>query len=320
MVAKQTPAPLPLHEKTVAMNEALLLGSLRQHALAAAAELSNVRLQKEVGERQQAEKALRRAQAQLMDRAGHLEGLVADRTLELTVTNRKLSRLARQILTVQEEERKAISRELHDDVVQTLVGINVELSVLSHAAGAEAPALRKKIARTQQLVEHSMKEVHRFARDLRPAVLDDFGLIPALHAYNQRLAERKKIKIHLTAFAGVEALGEAERTVLFRVAQGALTNVVRHAHATRVTMSIREIPGAIRMEIADNGRSFSVAKAFFAKNPKRLGLVGMRERIEMVGGTMTIESAPGKGTIVRADIPFTAAKAKKMRPAAAVGS
>jgi signal transduction histidine kinase len=99
-------------------------------------------------------------------------------------------------------------------------------------------------------------------------------------------------------------LGDDERTVLFRVAQEALTNVVRHAHATQVKICISKILGAIRMEIGDNGKSFLVEKALSAINPKRLGLVGMKERIEMVGGKLAVESIRGKGTTVCAEIPF----------------
>jgi signal transduction histidine kinase len=142
-------------------------------------------------------------------------------------------------------------------------------------------------------------------------VLDDLGLIPALHAYNKNLALRNKLKIHLTAFGGVEAMDGAKRTVLFRVAQEALTNVVRHAHATEVKMSITRIPCAIRMEIRDNGKSFKVKQTLRTKTNKRLGLVGIRERVEMVGGNLLIESARGQGTTVRVDLPFTPEKTKK---------
>jgi signal transduction histidine kinase len=289
-------------------------------------------LQEEISERKQIEEALHRTQAQLSIHAGKLEGLVAERTSELVATNKqlqasvsiirkaneqhqalffesdimrgKLSQLTRQIIMAQEELRKEISRELHDEVVQALVAINVELSALGHGATVGARTMKKKLAGTRLLVEKSVIEVHRFARELRPAVLDDLGLIPALHAYSKSLAERKKIKIDLTAFAGVEALGDDERTVLFRVAQEALTNVARHARATQVTMSISKISDTIRMEISDNGRSFLVEKTVSAINPKRLGLVGMKERIEMVGGKLTIESIRGKGTTVCAEIPF----------------
>jgi signal transduction histidine kinase len=231
--------------------------------------------------------------------------------LESQVMQKKLRQLTRQIIQAQEEERKEISRELHDEVVQTLVGINVELSALGNGASVGLHTLKEKIARTQRLVENSVNAVHRFARELRPAVLDDLGLIPALHAYGKSLAERKKFKIHMTAFGGVEALGSAKRTVLFRVAQEALTNVARHAHATQVKMSISEVSGVIRMEISDNGKSFAVEKTFQARNHNRLGLIGMKERIEMVGGNLVITSKPGQGTTVRAEIPFTQEKAKK---------
>jgi two-component system sensor histidine kinase DegS len=216
----------------------------------------------------------------------------------------KLRQLTRQIILTQEEERKKISRELHDEVAQTLVGINVELATLGKGASTGLRALKEKIARTHRLVVGSVEMLHRFARDLRPPALDDLGLIPALHAYNKTLAARKKIRIQMTAFGGVEALGSAKRTVLYRVAQEALTNVARHAQATEVRMSITEIPEAIRMEISDNGRSFDVEKTLGAKTRTRLGLIGMKERIEMIGGTLKIDSKLGRGTTVCAEIPY----------------
>lgn len=231
--------------------------------------------------------------------------------LESRIMQKKLRHVTRQIILAQEEERRRISRELHDEVVQTLVGINVELSALTKGTSAGLHNLKAKIARTQRLVEHSVNAVHRFARDLRPAVLDDLGLIPALHAYSQGLASRKKLKIRMTAFGGVESLGAAARTVLFRVAQEALSNVARHARATTVAISIARTNGLIRLEITDNGRSFPVHQVMLARSRKRLGLLGMQERVEMVGGQLTIESAPGRGTTVRADLPFKPVPGKK---------
>ncbi|MBL9208928.1 MAG: PAS domain-containing protein [Opitutaceae bacterium] len=273
---------------------------------------------RDVTERRRARNALYAAQAQLANRAKQLEVAVAARTAELTAANAELKRsvraaqdtqaklrqLTHQFIAEQEEQRRSISRELHDVVVQTLVGINVDLAALRHDSSTDRPALKARIARTQRLVENAVNVVHRFARELRPAVLDDLGLIPALHAYCTALAERKKFKIRLTIVEAVEALGSPARIALFRVAQEALGNVSRHAKATQAKLSITEIPGAVRMEISDNGRAFDVARTLGRKNPNRLGLVGMRERIEMVGGTLTILSAPGAGTTVRADLPF----------------
>ena len=295
-----TQALIPLEEAQRATRETnrLLLQrneTLRLHTAALAK--GNRRLEREVARRKAGEEAV-------------LKGKEQYQTLfkESQVMQRKLRQLTRQIISAQEEERKEISRELHDEVVQTLVGINVQLSALGRDASAGLTSLKAKIVHTQRLVETSVNAVHRFARELRPAVLDDLGLIPALLAYSKSLADRKKIKIRLTAFAGVEALGSTRRTVLFRVAQEALTNVIRHAHATQVEIIIIKIPGAIRMEIGDNGKSFQVEEIFHNRKHKRLGLVGMRERIEMVGGTLAIESAPGVGTKVRAELPFNSEK------------
>lgn len=256
-------------------------------------------LEREVARRRAAERASLRSQEEY-------------RTLllESQAMQKKLRQLTRQVLSAQEEERKHISRELHDEVVQTLAGINVELSALGRGTEVSLRTLKAKIARTRRVVENSVRAVHRFARELRPAVLDDLGLIPALHAYSQSLAARKKLKIVMSAFEGVETLGGAKRTVLFRVAQEALTNIARHAQATQVSLNISRVGSRLRMEVGDNGKSFDVKKAFLGTNPKRLGLLGMRERIEMIGGHFSIESSPGKGTTVRADVPFQSRRAK----------
>ena len=265
--------------------------TLRRHTAALAA--GNRQLKREVVRRKAGEEAVKKGKE-------HYQLLF----VQSQFMQKKLRHLAHQILSAQEDERREISRELHDEVVQTLVGINVQLAALGQAASIGLGPLRAKIAHTQRLVEKSVSAVHRFARELRPAVLDDLGLIPALHAYTKIVAARKKLKIRLTAFAGVETLNHARRTVLYRVAQEALTNVTRHAQASLVDMSISRIPGAVRLEIHDNGKSFQVLQTLSAKTNRRLGLVGMRERVEMVGGTLIIESAPGRGTTVCADVPF----------------
>lgn len=291
---------------------------------------------RDITKRKQAEAALHAARLQLTQHARLLERTVTARTKELSATNQrltralestrrseeqnrallvesdgmqaKLRRLTHQILTAQEEERKKISRELHDDVVQTLVGLSVELSGLAQGDFPSVKHLQARIVRTRRLVASAVDSVHRFARELRPSVLDDLGLIPALLAYCKSLAKRKKFKIHLTAFRGVEKLDPDRRTVLFRVAQEALTNVARHARATGVEITISKLAGAVRMEIIDNGKSFPVRTTLRPKASQRLGIVGMRERLEMVGGQLTIESTPGQGTTVRAEIPWTMKK------------
>src|SRR3984885_8637321 len=168
----------------------------------------------------------------------------------------QLRQLSRQILSTQEEERKRISRELHDVIAQTLTGINVRLGALKKAAASNTTHLDRNIAETQRLVEKSVDLVHEFARELRPAVLDDLGLIPALHTFAKLFSKRTGIQVHLKAFAGVEQLGNNYRTILYRVAQEALTNVSRHAQASRVEVNIQELPDGTSMKINDNGKSF----------------------------------------------------------------
>jgi signal transduction histidine kinase len=218
----------------------------------------------------------------------------------------QLRRLSRQILSAQEDERKRISRELHDVIAQTLTGINIRLATLKKEALLSTKGLDRNIARTQRLVEKSVDIVHQFARELRPAVLDDLGLIPALHSFVKLFSQRTRIHVHLRAFAGVEQLNSGQRTILYRVAQEALTNVSRHAQANRVEIDIQKQVGGVSMKISDNGKSFQVEKTLNASGRKRLGLLGMKERVDMVGGRFDIESIPGKGTTVTAQIPLGA--------------
>jgi signal transduction histidine kinase len=264
---------------------------LRAQALAD----SNRELKREVSRRKAREAAIKRAK----ERYYRL-------FIQSQLTQKKLRHLARQILTAQEDERREISRELHDEVVQTLVGINVELAALGKGASKGVRALKAKIAHTQRLVGKSVSAVHEFARELRPAALDDLGLIPALQAFMKTVAKRKSMKIRLSAFAEIEKLEIVDRTVLYRVAQEALTNVRKHAEASLVRVNITKNAGGVCLEIHDNGKSFEVPQSASVRNNSRLGLLRMRERVEMVGGTLAIESAPGHGTTVRAQLPFVA--------------
>jgi signal transduction histidine kinase len=253
---------------------------------------SNLALSAEITRRESVEKALKE------EKRGY-----ARMIKESAVLQEQLRHLSRQILSAQENERKEISRELHDMVAQTLTGINIRLAALKVEATLNTKGLARNIAETQQLVEHSVNLVHRFARELRPAVLDDLGLIPALQSFMKSFTERTGVRTHLHAFAGVELLNMPRRTALFRVAQEALTNVGRHAQASRVEVSIAKRPDGACMKIVDDGKSFQVQRVLLARGSKRLGLLGMRERLEMVGGRFGVESASGKGTTIEAFVP-----------------
>ncbi|MEY4918106.1 MAG: hypothetical protein RL616_2019 [Verrucomicrobiota bacterium] len=257
---------------------------------------SNKKLEAEIIQRLAVEQSLKQSQqlqTRLLEEARHMQG--------------ELRQLSREVLRAQEEERKRISRELHDVIAQTLTGINVRLASLKKTAGRNTTDFERNLTRTQEIVSQSVDVVHQFARELRPAVLDDLGLIPALHTFMKDFAKRTGLHTRLTAFAGVEKMDIAKRTALFRIAQEALMNVSRHAQASRVEVSLHKFASRVSMRVKDDGKSFQVQRVMQAKGRKRLGLLGMRERVEMVGGTFGVESAPGKGTIVQVDVPFTEA-------------
>jgi signal transduction histidine kinase len=253
---------------------------------------ANVSLSLEIQQRKAAEVALKKSERH------YSESLEQSDRLQ-----QQLRRLSRQVLSAQENERKKISRELHDVIAQTLLGINLRLVTLKKEAALDPRGLDGNIARTQRLVESAVDIVHRFARELRPAMLDDLGLIPALHSFMKTFTTRTGVHARLIAFADVEKLDAGPRTVLFRVAQEALTNVARHARASRVEVTIQKLPNRICMKIKDDGKSFSVERTLHSVRGKRLGLLGMRERLEMIGGSFAVESAPGKGTTIVAEIP-----------------
>jgi signal transduction histidine kinase len=259
----------------------------------------NSQLNQEVDKRKAGEEALRQSErhyVQLLEQSHNLQ--------------KQLRHLSRQILSAQEEERKKISRELHDVIAQTLAGINVRLATLKNEAFANTEGLERNIAHTQQLVLKSVNIVHQFARKLRPPGLDDLGLIHALKAYMKIFSEETGVRPHLIVFAEVEQLEPSRRTVLFRVVQEALTNVGRHAQASRVDVKICKKQNRVCAEIHDNGKSFNVERVLHGKGSKRLGLLGMRERVEMVDGSFSIQSRPASGTRVLIEFPFIKAKKK----------
>ena len=256
---------------------------------------SNRKLKNSASKRKIAEEALRQREArssQLLEQSQLLQ--------------EQLRHLSRRILSAQEEERKRISRELHDVVAQMLTGINIRLEALKADAAVKTKGLSKSILHTQRLVEKSVDIVHQFARELRPAMLDDLGLIPALYSYMTKFTKTTGIRVSLTAFAGVEELSNVKRTALYRVAQEALANIARHAKANNGEVIIEKLEDNVQMQIKDNGKSFDVEHVLHARKIRRmgLGLLGMRERMEMLGGSFSVKSVPGQGTTIQVKIPF----------------
>ncbi len=274
--------------------------SARRHAEAAARRLtvltaSNQKLKREIVHRQAVEQSLQeseRSQSRLLEQAHEMQA--------------QLRQLSRAILHVQEEERKRISRDLHDVIAQTLTGISLRLAALKKVASLDPQKLHQQITLTESLVQKSVDIVHGFARELRPTVLDDLGLVPALQSFLQSFAVQTGLRTQLTAPTAVDDLAIDHRTALFRVAQEALNNVHQHARARQVHVTVEKRGQVLRMKIKDDGRSFPIPASGRRPRTHRLGLVGMRERMEMVGGTLEIESIPGHGTTLQAEIPLAA--------------
>jgi two-component system sensor histidine kinase DegS len=222
---------------------------------------------------------------------------------QASVMQENLRSLSNQILHAQEEERKRISRELHDEVGQALTAVNTNLSLLQRNGALHGESLKKRICDAQGLLEQTMEAVHRFARELRPAMLDELGLLPALRSYLKCFAERTGLRVRFQGSRQAEELDEEKKTVVFRVTQESLTNVAKHARASQVAVSLRKLRHGVEVQIKDDGEAFEVEQQLGANGKKRLGLLGMQERVRLVNGRFAIKSAPGKGTTVRVEIP-----------------
>ncbi len=208
--------------------------------------------------------------------------------------------LSQRLVEVQEDERRAIARELHDEAGQSLTTLKLGLGLLEREAGQPAQV----VARARELgalVDDVMEELHRLAARLRPATLDRVGLVPALQQFVDSFERASGLRAQFAAlgFDGLRLAPELEIT-LYRVVQESLTNVARHAHATRVDVLLRRQNGRIAGVIEDNGIGFEPSEAF---RGGRLGLFGMQERAEVLGGKLQVESEPGRGTAVYLELP-----------------
>jgi two-component system, NarL family, sensor kinase len=221
----------------------------------------------------------------------------------------KLKRLAQQVVESQENERARLSRELHDGISQMMVSVKLLLeSALMHFERGEArvPAAEAALSTSLARLSDTLREVRRISHALRPAMLDDLGLAAALQQLTRELSEQAGMEIGFTQIAHTHAvlLPDAVNTVVFRIAQEALTNIVRHAQASRAALSLDVSANAVTLSIADNGRGFDVERAL-ADLRAGVGLRNMRERVDSLGGSLSLVSQPGH-TIVTAHVPVGA--------------
>ncbi len=220
----------------------------------------------------------------------------------------QLEDLVRQLVHAQEGERQRIARELHDATGQTLTALALGLAaVASSLAGEDASQAANLVRNLRMLVDQAISELRDIMANLRPAQLDDLGLVPTLRWYVQQVAERNPgLQVELSTARLTGRLPPDHETVLFRVVQEALSNVVRHARATRVIVRLTTRGSAVRLEVTDNGIGFDASARPDLAAPSRgggWGLVGMRERVTLAGGRFSLASHPGQGTTVVVELP-----------------
>jgi len=198
-------------------------------------------------------------------------------------------------LQAQEQERARVARDLHDEVNQSLTGLLLRLEVAREAA---PPELEGELAETKALANQAMRELLSLARQLRPTALDDLGLVAATAGQVEQLS-RGEIEAEFAAEGEFADLADDAQLVVYRVAQEALSNAARHSGAGRISVQLRRREdSAVTLEVADDGRGFA-----FDESEGGLGIAGMRERALLIGGEITIESRPGRGTTVRLTVP-----------------
>ena len=227
------------------------------------------------------------------------ETLVARAAIAVDLSERVSRDALRRVVDAQELERARLARELHDETGQALTSILLGLKHLDDVI--ETDDARVATAALRELVVTTLQDVRRLAVELRPSALDDFGLVPAIERLAGTLAEQSELVVDLEARLGEQRLPAEAETALYRIVQEALTNVVKHASARRVSITLVRKQGFAVVVVEDDGLGFDPRTT----RTGSLGFVGMRERVELVGGRLTVESAPGAGTTIAAEVPVT---------------
>jgi two-component system, NarL family, sensor histidine kinase UhpB len=231
-----------------------------------------------------------------------IEGIARDVTArvetqqQLRTSQEQMRRLAASLQTAREEERTALSRELHDELGQTLTALKLELGRTADALkGSHSPAVMDRLQSLMGLVEIGVAMVKGIATKLRPPALDHLGLAEAIRWEAATFASRSGLRCHVTADKEQTVLTAKQQTALFRIFQEALTNVVRHAQASAVRVRLTERSRVFELRVSDNGRGITPAEI---GNTRAIGLLGMRERATQAGGRLDIAGVPGKGTVI----------------------
>ncbi len=227
---------------------------------------------------------------------------------DLRASSQRLEALSHRLLNVQEEERRALARELHDEIGQVLTA--VKLSLEAERLGAETEARRARLTGCVELVDNAIQQVRDRSLDLRPSMLDDLGLIPTLQWYLDQRGRSDNCEIEFESDPLPFRPAPAVEITCYRVVQEAITNVLRHSKARHARVRVATVDGTLALSISDDGLGFDVDEARRrGVAGERFGLLGMEERVSLAGGRMAIASAPGRGTEVRVTLPHSAPQA-----------
>jgi signal transduction histidine kinase len=226
------------------------------------------------------------------------EALGARAAIAVDLSDRVSRDTVRRVVEGQELERKRLARELHDQTGQALTSILLGLKPLEETAAGET---NDAVAALRELVVSTLQDVRRLAVELRPSALDDFGLVPAIERLAQTFRDSSSIEVDIEAQLGEGRLAEPVETTLYRIVQESLTNVAKHAEAQRISITLTRKPGAVVAIVEDDGKGFDPN----AGGADGLGLIGMRERLALVGGRLRIEAAAGTGTTIAAEVPVS---------------
>ena len=234
--------------------------------------------------------------------AGRLEKSLQEKYRESLQAQRELKELSKRLVDAEERERRAISRELHDEVGQSLSALLIDVGNLTEM-GSEDAAFRQGLQRIKTLAENCVNEVRNMALLLRPSMLDDLGLVAALDWQARETSKRTGMLVETVDENVSESLPEEYKTCVYRIVQEALNNCSKHAYAKNVRVVVRQEPNYLRVGIEDDGKGFDASRV------RGLGLVGMNERVSQLGGVLKVESDPARGTRLRVDLPLPVASA-----------
>ena len=219
---------------------------------------------------------------------------------ELIESRNQLEELSMFMQAAVEEERKHIARELHDELGQTMTALCFDLNWISENMDTQEGRIRDKLLSMSTMVNGTVDVIHRISEDLRPGMLDDLGLAAAIENYVTEFSERTGIPVKLFMNPLTSGMDDKVATALFRIVQESLTNVTRHSGASLVTVYLQELENQILLIVQDNGRGLLLGQDV---NKKTYGLLGMRERVKMLGGTLNISTEPGSGVRIEASVP-----------------